>query len=205
MYIVCSDLEGVFTPEVWIKLAVNTGIKELRKTTRDIPDYDVLMRKRLIILKENGVRLKDITDVAATMSPLEGAIEFLEWLKPRTQIIIVSDTYAEFAEPLMKQLGWPTLLCNTLTTGSDGIITDYNLRQQDGKPKVVKALKGLNYKVIGIGDSYNDITMLKQADKGLLYKPPENVINEYPEFPVSTNYDELKSHLSKILNGKDSD
>jgi phosphoserine/homoserine phosphotransferase len=192
MHIVCSDLEGIFTPEIWINVAERTGIEELRLTTRDISDYDVLMRRRLTILQKNGLKLKDITDVISTMDPLKGAVEFLDWLRSVTQIIMVSDTYEEFAKPLMEKLGWPTLFCNTLTIGPDGSIADYNLRQKDGKCKAVLSLKRLNYTVIAIGDSYNDITMMKQADTAFLFRPPDNVKEEFPEFPVSYKYYELK-------------
>ena len=199
MHIVCSDLEGVLVPEVWINVAEKTGIKELRLTTRDISDYDVLMQKRLTILHENGLKLKDITDVIGMMEPLEGAREFLEWLKSSTQIIIVSDTFVQFAGPLMKKLGWPTLFCNSLTIDSDGSIAGYNLRQKDGKRHVVLSLKSLCYSVIGVGDSYNDITMLKEADTGVLFRPPDNVKDEFPEFPVSYTYDELKNIIQDRL------
>lgn len=199
MYIICADMEGIFTPEIWINVAEITGIEELRLTTRDISDYDVLMKKRLGILDENNLKLKDIQDVIATMEPLKGAREFLNWLRSKIQIIIVSDTYVEFAGPLIEKLGWPTLFCNTLTIGTDGMIADYNLRQNDGKQKVVKALQTLNYRVIAIGDSYNDITMLKAAEKAILFRPPENVKEEYTEFPVAFGYDELKKHIQKIL------
>lgn len=199
MQIVCTDLEGIFLPEIWINVAEKTGIKELRLTTRDISDYDVLMRKRLAILAENGLKLKDIQAVIATMNPLDGAVEFLEWLRSYTQVIVVSDTFVQFARPLMKKLGWPTLFCHTLSIATDGSIIGYNLRQQDSKRHAVIALKSLYYKVIGVGDSYNDITMLKEADTGLLYNPPENVKNEFPEFPVSYSYDELKAILENIF------
>ncbi|MBW2412827.1 MAG: bifunctional phosphoserine phosphatase/homoserine phosphotransferase ThrH [Deltaproteobacteria bacterium] len=199
MHIVCADMEGIFTPEIWINVAEITGIEELRLTTRDISDYDVLMRKRLGILEENKLKLKDIQNVIATMEPLEGAQEFLNWLRSLVQVIIVSDTYVEFAGPLIEKLGWPTLFCNTLTIDSEGMIADYNLRQQDGKQKVAKALQALNYSVIAIGDSYNDITMLKAADNGILFRPPDNVKEEYAEFPVAFAYDELEKHIKKIL------
>lgn len=199
MHIVCSDLEGVLVPEVWINVAEKTGIKELRLTTRDISDYDVLMQKRLAILHANGLKLKDITDVIGMMEPLEGAREFLEWLKSSTQIIIVSDTFVQFAGPLMKKLGWPTLFCNSLTIDSDGSIAGYQLRQKDGKRHAVLSLKSLCYSVIGVGDSYNDITMLKEADTGVLFRPPDNVKDEFPEFPVSYTYDELKNIIQGRL------
>lgn len=199
MYIICSDLEGVFVPEIWINVAEKTGIEELRLTTRDISDYDVLMKKRLAILKDNGLKLKDITDVIDTMEPLQGAFKFLKWLRSTLQVIIVSDTYVQFAGPLMKKLGWPTLFCHSLSIGEDGAIDGYNLRQKDSKRQVVLSLKSLNYRIIAMGDSYNDTSMLKEADRGILFKPPENVKEEFPEFPVTGDYDELKSVIQKIL------
>ena len=199
MYIVCSDLEGVFVPEIWINVAEKTGIDELRLTTRDISDYNVLMQKRLSILKANGLKLKDITDVIATMRPLDGAVDFLNWLRTKASVIVVSDTFTQFAGPLIAQLGWPTLFCNTLSVAPDGSVAGYRLRQPDGKRKSVEALKGLNYKVIAMGDSYNDISMLKTADHGILFRPPSNVIAEFPEFPVTTRYEELKPIYEKIL------
>ncbi|MDM8524451.1 bifunctional phosphoserine phosphatase/homoserine phosphotransferase ThrH [Desulfococcaceae bacterium HSG8] len=199
MYIVCSDLEGVFTPEIWINVAEKTGIEELRLTTRDISDYDVLMKKRLGILHENNLKIKDITDVIATMHPLEGAVEFLEWIRSRVPMIVVSDTFVQFAGPLMEKLGWPTLFCNSLTIEPDGTVSGYNLRQKDGKRKTAIALKSLDYKIIGVGDSYNDITMLKEAHAGILFRPPENVKEEFPEFPVTYNYDDLRSLIEKEI------
>jgi phosphoserine/homoserine phosphotransferase len=192
MHIICTDLEGVYVPEIWINVAEKTGIEELKLTTRDISDYDVLMKKRLAVLDENKMKLEDINTVIATMDPLEGAVEFLDWLRSRVPVIVVSDTYTQFAGPLMEKLGMPTLFCNTLTISKDGFIEDYVLRQQDGKKHVASALKGLNYRVIAMGDSYNDISMLKEADKGILFNPPENVIDEFPEFPVTRGYDEVK-------------
>ncbi len=199
MHIVCSDLEGIFVPEIWINVAEKTGIKELRLTTRDIPDYDVLMKRRLAILDEKGLKIDDIKAVIATMDPLEGALEFLDWLRSCAQIIVVSDTFVQFAGPLMKKLGWPTLFCNKLSIDPDGSIVDYNLRQKDGKREAVVSLKRLNYYTISIGDSYNDITMLKEADAGILFRPPGNVKNEFPEFPVSYSYDELKTIIQNIF------
>ena len=199
MNIVCSDLEGIFTPEIWINFAEITGIEELRLTTRDISDYDVLMKRRLAILDENNLTLDDIQAVIAKMEPKEGALEFLDWLRSMLQVIIVSDTYVEFAGPLMEKLGRPTLFCNTLTVAADGSIDGYNLRQPDGKKKVALALKTLNYRVIAIGDSYNDITMLKAADHAILYCPPDNVKKEFTEFPTVLNYAELKNQLLKII------
>lgn len=199
MDIICSDLEGVFVPEIWINVAERTGIDELRLTTRDISDYDVLMKRRLSILDANGLKLKDITDVIATMNPLPGAREFLDGLRARTQVIIVSDTYVEFARPLMEKLGWPTLLCHSLTIDQSGAIAGYTLRQKDGKRKVVQAFKSLNFRVVAMGDSYNDVAMLKEADKGILFRPPQNVIDEFPHFPVTTNYEELQAVLDGEL------
>lgn len=199
MHIVCTDLEGVLVPEIWIHVAQKTGIEELRLTTRDISDYDVLMRKRLGLLDQHGLKLKDITDVIRTMDPLPGAVEFLDWLRARTQVIIVSDTYEEFAKPLMAKLGWPTLFCNSLVIDAAGAIADYRLRQSDGKRHVVKALQGLNFKIIAMGDSYNDISMLKTAEHGFLFRPPQNVVAEYPQFPVTREYAEIKAALEKLL------
>jgi len=200
MYIVCSDLEGVFIPEIWINVAEKTGIPELRLTTRDISDYDVLMRKRLEILKENHLKLSDIQAVIRTMNPLEGALEFLDWLRSITQVIVVSDTFREFAGPMMKKLGWPTLFCHSLTTDASGMIVRYDLRQPQAKEKTTLALKSLNYQIIAMGDSYNDIAMLKAADRGILFRPPENVIREFPQFPVTRDFDTLKELIQAIIN-----
>lgn len=199
MDIICSDLEGVFVPEIWINVAEKTGIDELRLTTRDISDYDVLMKKRLDILDANGLKLKDITEVIATIDPLDGAKECIDWLRRKAQLIILSDTFEEFAGPLMEKLGMPTLLCHSLTIGSDGAVEGYNLRQQDAKRKAVSAFKGLDYRVTAFGDSYNDINMLKEADTGILFCPPENVVAEFPEFTVTRNYGDLKTAIEKAL------
>lgn len=199
MHIVCSDLEGVFVPEIWINVARITGIEELRLTTRDIADYNVLMRKRLALLDANGLTLPDIQGVIATMEPLEGAVEFLDWLRSRTRLIIVSDTFVEFADPLIAKLKRPTLFCNSLEVAPDGRIADYRLRQQDGKRKVVEGLQSMNFKVIAMGDSYNDITMLQQAQKGILFRPPENVVAEFPQFPVTEDFDALKGLFRAAL------
>ncbi len=201
MYIVCCDLEGVFVPEIWINVAEKTGISELRLTTRDISDYDVLMKKRLRILDRENLKISDIQNVIAGLYPLEGAVQFLDWLRSTVQVIIVSDTFVQFAGPLMKKLGWPTLFCNSLDIGQDGRVEGYSLRQKDGKKKAVISLKSLNYKVIAVGDSYNDITMLKEADRGILFRPPDNVVNEFPELPVTYNYDELKRLIIETMNG----
>ena len=199
MHVICSDLEGVFVPEIWINVAERTGIDALRLTTRDIADYDELMKRRLSILSANGIKLKQITDVIDSMQPLPGARDFLDWLRARTQVIVVSDTYVQFARPLMEKLGWPTLLCHTLSIDGSGAIADYHLRQPDGKRKVVEAFRSLNYEVLAMGDSYNDIAMLNAAHHGVLFRPPRSVIDEYPQFPVTTAYDELKGVFEKLL------
>ncbi len=197
MEIACLDLEGVLIPEIWINFAERTGIDELRATTRDIPDYDVLMRQRLNILKEHKLGLPDIQEVIDGMGPLEGAREFLDWLRERFQVVILSDTFYEFAAPLMRQLGHPTLLCHKLSVDSDGMVTDYHIRQKDPKRESVKAFHGLNFRVIAAGDSYNDTTMLSEADRGILFRPPQNVIDEFPQFPVVTNYDDFRQAFAE--------
>ena len=200
----CLDLEGVLLPEIWVKFAEKTGIEELKLTTRDIPDYDELMQARLKILADHNLKIHDIQKVIATLSPLEGAVDFLQWLKSEFQVIILSDTYYEFIGPLMKQLDYPTVFCHSLVIDENGIIADYKLRQTDQKTKAVKALQSLNFQVISAGDSYNDTGMLQQADGGILFCPPENVIKDFPQFPVAKNYTEFKSLListkEKILN-----
>ncbi len=199
MNIVCSDLEGVFVPEIWINVAERTGIDALRMTTRDEPDYDVLMTKRLDILKEHGLKLSDIADVIAGMSPLPGALEFLDWMRSQAPVIVVSDTFTQFAGPLMRRLGWPTLFCNTLEIAPDGSVAGYRLRQNDGKRHVVEALRTLNYRIVAMGDSYNDIAMLQSADAGILFRPPGNVVAEFPELPVVRDYEELRPLMEKAL------
>jgi len=199
MDLLCSDLEGVFIPEIWINVAQKTGIEELKLTTRDITDYDVLMKKRLSIMDKHGLKLKDITDVIKTIDPLEGAVETLTWIREQTQIIILSDTFEEFARPLMKKLGFPALLCHSLTVDASGRITDYNLRQQNHKKYATRAFKNLNYRVIAFGDSYNDTAMLAEADHGFFFMPPDNVIREFPQFKVTRNYDELKTMIGSLL------
>ena len=193
MHIACLDLEGVLIPEVWLNVAERTGIEELRATTRDVPDYDLLMNRRLKILAEHDLRLPDIQDVIDGMGPLEGARDFLAWLDERYQVIILSDTFYQFARPLMRQLDWPTLFCHYLEVDGDGRVVDYNLRLRDHKRKTVTALNGLNFKVIAVGDSYNDTSMLIEANAGILFCPPQNVIDEFPQFPVTQNYDELRT------------
>ncbi|MBI4516012.1 MAG: bifunctional phosphoserine phosphatase/homoserine phosphotransferase ThrH [Deltaproteobacteria bacterium] len=193
----CLDLEGVLVPEIWINVAQRTAIAELRRTTRDEPDYDKLMRRRLEILAEHGLRLADIQRVIAGMRPLDGALEFLDWLRQRFQVLILSDTFDEFAAPLMAQLGYPTLFCNSLVVDDDGRVRDYRIRIRDGKRKAVMALKLLNFAVIAAGDSYNDTSMLAEADAGILFRPPDNVIRDFPQFPVTQTYDELRAAFSR--------
>ena len=192
MIVACLDLEGVLVPEIWIAFAEKTGIDNLRLTTRDIPDYDELMRGRLKILNENNLKISDIQDVIKQVYPMEGAKDFLSWLKTEFQVIILSDTFNQFAGPLMEQLDYPTLFCHDLIVDNSGRITEYKLRIQDAKTKAVKALQGLNLKVIAAGDSYNDTGMLKQAEAGILFRAPDNVIEEFPQFPVTLNYEEFK-------------
>lgn len=193
MHVACLDLEGVLVPEIWIGVAERTGIAELRLTTRDEPDYDKLMRRRLEILAAHRLGLPDIQEVIAGMGPLPGAREFLDWLRERMQVLILSDTFYPFAAPLMRQLGWPTLLCHTLDVAADGRIVDYRLRQRDPKRKAVRALHELNFRVIAAGDSYNDMAMLEEADAGILFRPPDNVVREFPQFPVTRSYEELRA------------
>jgi len=188
----CLDLEGVLVPEIWIAFAEKTGIEELRATTRDIPDYNVLMKQRLAILDQHGLKIDDIQEVIATLEPLPGAIDFVNWLRERFQVIILSDTFYEFSAPLMRQLGWPTLFCHRLVTDETGRVVDYKLRQEDPKRASVKAFHNLNYRVIAAGDSYNDTTMLGEADVGILIHAPQNVIDEFPQFRSVENHAELK-------------
>jgi len=203
MHIVCSDLEGVFVPEIWVNVSIHTGIDELKLTTRDISDYNVLMKRRLELLKKYGLTLRDVQNVISLLKPLPGALEFIDWLRSKTQLIVVSDTFSEFADPLMRQLGRPTLFCHHLTTDGEGNITDYNLRQENGKKHVVEALQSLNYKVIAIGDSYNDVSMLKSADYGILYNPPQSVADENNDLQVVKSYSSLKRIISQLLNGEE--
>ena len=199
MYIVCSDLEGVFVPEIWVNVSQHTGIDELKLTTRDISDYNVLMKRRLDLLRKYGLTLRDVQNVISLLKPLPGAVEFIDWIRTVTQLIIVTDSFTEFAQPLINQLGRPTLLCHHLTTDKEGIITDYNLRQEDAKGQVVNALHSLKYKVIAIGDSYNDISMLRKADFGILYNPPQNVEDEHPDLKVVKTYPSLKRIISQLI------
>lgn len=197
MEIACLDLEGVLVPEIWINVAKRTGIEALKATTRDIPDYDVLMKQRLAILKQHNLGLPDIQAVIADMGPMEGALEFVDWLRERFQVVILSDTFYEFAQPLMRQLGWPALLCHRLEVNAQGQVTDYILRQKDPKREAVKAFHALNYRVIAAGDSYNDTSMLSEAEAGILFKAPPNVIAEFPQFPAVHSYEELKAEFVK--------
>jgi phosphoserine/homoserine phosphotransferase len=199
MYIICSDLEGVFIPEIWINVAQRTGIEKLKLTTRDISDYDVLMKGRIEVLKQNNITLSDIQKIIAGMEPLPGAVDFLNWLRSEMQLVIVSDTFREFAAPMMVKLNMPTLLCHHLTTDSNNMIINYNLRQNNAKQKVTQAFQNLNYKVIAVGDSYNDLTMLRQADTGILYNPPQNVIDENSNLLIAKSYDELKENILGII------
>ncbi len=196
--LVCLDLEGVLVPEIWIQVAEKTGIDALRVTTRDIADYDVLMKRRLEILDRHGLCLPDIQSVIATMAPLDGAGEFLAWLRERCQVIILSDTFAEFASPLLRQLAYPTIFCHDLEVDERGRVTNYRLRQRDQKRHAVAALQGLGFYVIAVGDSYNDTPMLEQADASLFFRPPEGIVEEFPQLPVTREYHELKQQLCRI-------
>jgi phosphoserine/homoserine phosphotransferase len=198
--IACLDLEGVLVPEIWIEFAKVTGIESLKATTRDIPDYDVLMKQRLRILEENNLGLKEIQDVIATLKPLDGAVEFVDWLRERFQVIILSDTFYEFSQPLMRQLGFPTLLCHRLNVDERGMVVGYTLRQRDPKRQSVLALKTLYYRIIAAGDSYNDTTMLGEADQGILFHAPQNVIDQFPQFPAVHTYEDLKKEFIKASN-----
>lgn len=200
MEIACLDLEGVLVPEIWIEFAKVTGIESLKATTRDIPDYDVLMKQRLRILEENNLGLKEIQDVIATLKPLDGAVEFVDWLRERFQVIIISDTFYEFSQPLMRQLGFPTLLCHRLNVDERGRVVGYTLRQKDPKRQSVLALKTLYYRIIAAGDSYNDTTMLGEADQGILFHAPQNVIDQFPQFPAVHTYEDLKKEFIKASN-----
>ncbi|MEW6543782.1 MAG: bifunctional phosphoserine phosphatase/homoserine phosphotransferase ThrH [Nitrospirota bacterium] len=193
----CLDLEGVLVPEIWINVAEKTGIGDLRLTTRDIPDYDALMKRRLGILNRHQLKLADIQAVIATMGPLEGAAEFLHWLRERCQVIILSDTFYEFALPLMRQLGYPTIFCNRLEVDREGRIVNYHLRLPDQKRQSVAALKGLRFRVVAAGDSYNDTSMLAEADAGIFFRPPSAISKEFPQFPVTQTYEELRQEFCK--------
>lgn len=195
MDIVCLDLEGVLIPEIWIKFAEKTGIPELRLTTRDVPDYDLLMKRRLQILADNRLGLKEIQDVVATVEPLPGAVEFMQWLRPRFQVAILSDTYYEFVMPLMPLLTNPMVLCHKLEVDAQGRVINYLLRQKDPKRQAVKAFHSLNYRVLAAGDSYNDTGMLEEADAGFLFHAPQNVVADFPQFPAVNTYAELQEQF----------
>lgn len=199
MNLVCLDLEGVLVPEIWINVAKKTGIEELKLTTRDIPDYDILMNKRLGILKEHNLKLKDIQEVIATMDPLPGAYEFSMALRSRTQLIILSDTFDQFASPLMKKLDWPTLFCNTLIVDEKDRITSYTLRQNDGKRKAIEAFRSSGIRTLAAGDSYNDLTMIQTADKGLFFRAPESIIKENPEIKAVEEYKDLLAAVNEFI------
>ena len=199
--IACLDLEGVLVPEIWINVAERTGIAALRRTTRDEPDYDKLMRGRIAILDEHRLGLPDIQAVIGGMAPLDGALAFLDWLRSRTQVLILSDTFAEFAQPLMRKLGWPTLFCNSLEVEPSGRISGYELRIDDGKRRAVEALRTIAFRIVAAGDSYNDTSMLKTADAGILFRPPANVVADFPQFPVTTTYDELRAAFVRASAG----
>ena len=200
MEIACLDLEGVLVPEIWIAFAEKTGIEELKKTTRDEPDYDVLMQYRLDLLRQHKLGLNEIQEVIATLSPLEGAADFVDWLRERFQVVILSDTFYEFASPLMKQLGYPTLLCHKLETDNSGNVVDYRLRQANPKRQAIVGFKSMYYRTIAAGDSYNDTTMLAEADAGILFHAPDNVINEFPQFPAVQTFADLKQEFIKASN-----
>ena len=199
MDIVCLDLEGVLVPEIWIAFSEKTGIPQLRITTREEPDYDKLMKYRMNILKEHNLTLKDIQDVIATIKPLEGAREFLDTVREITQVVILSDTFTEFAKPLMKQLGWPTILCNSLVIDDKGMLAGIRLRQQDGKRKAIDAFRSMNFRTFAAGDSYNDLTMIRKADKGCLFRAPQNILKEEPDLKLCTTYDEFFEEIRSFV------
>jgi len=198
--IACLDLEGVLVPEIWIAFAEQTGIQELKKTTRDEPDYDVLMNYRLDLLRQHGLGMNEIQEVIASLKPLDGAVEFIDWLRERFQVVILSDTFYEFASPLMKQLGYPTLLCHRLESDANGAVTNYKLRQANPKRQAIVAFKSLYYRTIAAGDSYNDTTMLGEADAGILFHAPQNVIDEFPQFPAVQTFAALKQEFVRASN-----
>ncbi|MCR5653766.1 MAG: bifunctional phosphoserine phosphatase/homoserine phosphotransferase ThrH [Ruminococcus sp.] len=199
MYIVCLDMEGVVVPEIWIAFANATGIPELKRTTRDEPDYDKLMNYRLNILREHGLGLKEIQDVISTIDPLEGAKEFLDELRSMCQVIIISDTFTQFASPLMKKLGYPTLFCNSLEVADDGEITGFKMRVEKSKLSTVKALKSIGFDIIAGGDSYNDLGMILEAEHGFLFKSTEQIKKDYPDLPAFEEYGELMEYLKKLI------
>ena len=199
MKIVCLDLEGVLVPEIWITFAERTGIPELRRTTRDEPNYDTLMKYRLDLLAKHKLGLPDIQKVICEMGPMPGAKAFLDKLREDYEVIILSDTFYEFAHPLMRQLAWPTLFCHSLEVDSTGVVVNYHLRMPEQKREAVKRFREMNFTVVAAGDSYNDTAMLGEAHAGILFHPPENVIREFPQFPVTLNYDELRSEIDQAF------
>ena len=199
MNLVCLDLEGVLVPEIWIAFSEESGIPELRRTTRDEPDYDKLMRWRLGILKEHGLKLQDVQNVIAKIDPLPGAKEFLDALREKTQVVILSDTFEEFAKPLMKKLGWPTILCNSLEVSEDGFITGVHMRCKDTKLTTVRAMQSIGFETIASGDSYNDLDMILAGKAGFLFRSPEKIKNDYPQLPAFETYDELLAAISAAL------
>ena len=199
MNIVCLDLEGVLVPEIWIAFSQASGIPELKRTTRDEPDYDKLMKWRLGILREHGLGLKDIQATIATIDPMPGAREFLDTLRSETQAIILSDTFTQFASPLMKKLGWPTIFCNELEVGADGMITGYRIRVEKSKLTTVKALQGIGFETIAAGDSFNDLGMIQASKAGFLFRSTEQIKKDYPELPACETYDELLAQIRKAL------
>ena len=199
MYITCLDLEGVLVPEIWIAFAQASGIPELKRTTRDEPDYDKLMRWRLGILKEHGLGLKEIQETIAKIEPLPGAKEFLDELRSFTQVIIISDTFTQFATPLMKKLGWPTLFCNTLEVAPDGEITGFRMRIENSKLTTVKALQSIGYDTIAAGDSYNDLAMIQAGTAGFLFRTTDQIKADYPQIPAFETYDELMNGIKKAM------
>ena len=200
MYITCLDLEGVLVPEIWIAFANATGIEELKKTTRDEPDYDKLMKYRIGILKEHGLGLKEIQDVIATIDPMPGAKEFLDELRSFCQVIILSDTFTQFASPLMKKLGWPTIFCNSLVVNESGEVTDFKMRVENSKFTTVKALQSIGYDTIASGDSYNDLGMIKASKAGFLFKSPDKIKEDNPDLPAFETYDELLNAIKGVVN-----
>ncbi|MDR3193649.1 MAG: bifunctional phosphoserine phosphatase/homoserine phosphotransferase ThrH [Treponema sp.] len=199
MPLVCLDLEGVLVPEIWIAFSEATGIPEFRRTTRDEPDYDKLMKFRIELLKRHKLRLPDIQRVIGTMSPLEGAEDFTAKLRERTQLVILSDTFEQFARPLMAKLSWPTLFCNSLSTGEDGTVTGYRLRQREGKKHAVAAFKSINLRVFAAGDSFNDLAMIHEADGGCLFRAPERIRRDYGGIPCVDSYGELLDQIDRFL------
>jgi len=198
--LVCLDLEGVLVPEIWINVALKTGIEELKITTREMPDYDKLMKRRLAILDEHKLTIADIQDVIDKMGPLEGAPEFVRWLRERCQVIILSDTFYQFALPLMRQLGFPTLFCNQLEIDPSGKILAHHMRMQNQKKHSVAAFKSLNFFTMAAGDAYNDTAMLGEADAGFFFRPPDHLPKEFPQFPVTNTYAELQSRFAEAGN-----